>query len=66
VAADNARLDAVADAMLVAATAPPDTTGSTWAVQHGKLAWAVQFPDIPGPDGRLNVPVRSKGISSPA
>ncbi|MDH6242723.1 SDR family NAD(P)-dependent oxidoreductase [Mycobacterium sp. OTB74] len=58
--------DAVADAVLVAATAPPDATGSTWVVQHGKPPWAVQFPDVPGPDGRLNVPVRNRGISSPA
>jgi hypothetical protein len=49
---------AVADAVLAAVTAPLDATGSTWAVQHGKPAWAVQFPDVPGPDGRLNVPVR--------
>jgi NAD(P)-dependent dehydrogenase (short-subunit alcohol dehydrogenase family) len=51
--------EAVADAVLLAATAPLDATGSTWAVQHGKPAWVVQFPDIPGPDGRLNVPVCS-------
>jgi len=50
---------AVADAVLAAVTAPLEATGSTWAVQHGKPAWAVQFPDVPGPDGRLNVPVRS-------
>lgn len=50
--------EAVADAVLAAVTAPLDATGSTWAVQYGKPAWAVQFPDVPGPDGRLNVPVR--------
>jgi len=49
---------AIADAVLAAITAPSDATGSTWIVQHGKPAWAVQFPDVPGPDGRLNVPVR--------
>lgn len=48
----------VAQAVLAAVTAPLDATGSTWAVQHGKPAWAVQFASIPGPDSLLNVPVR--------
>lgn len=48
----------VAGAVLSVAAAPLASTGSTWAVQQGKPAWAVRFPDIPGPDGRLNVPVR--------
>jgi NAD(P)-dependent dehydrogenase (short-subunit alcohol dehydrogenase family) len=49
---------AVADAVLAAVTAPLDATGSTWIVQHGKLPWVMQFPDIPGPDVRMNLPVR--------
>ncbi|MCX2932171.1 SDR family NAD(P)-dependent oxidoreductase [Mycobacterium sp. CVI_P3] len=50
---------AIADAVLTAVTAPLDATGSTWIVQHGKPAWPLQFPDVPGPHNRLNVPVRS-------
>lgn len=48
---------AIADAVLTAVTAPLDDTGSTWIVQHGKPAWAMQFEDVPGPDSRLNVPI---------
>ncbi len=49
--------DAIADAVLVAATAPIEATGSCWVVQHGKAPWAMEFADVPGPDSRLNVPV---------
>lgn len=52
--------EAIADAVLTAVTAPIEATGTTWIVQHGKPAWAVQFPEVPGPDGRLNVPVRKR------
>lgn len=48
---------AIADAALMAATSPIDNTGSCWVVQHGKAAWPMEFPDVPGPDSRLNVPV---------
>lgn len=48
----------VADAVLAAVEAPMATTGSAWAVQHGKLPWAVQFPEVPGPDGLMNLPIR--------
>ena len=51
--------ETIADAVLTVLTAPLDATGSTWVVQHGKPGWAIQFPDVPGPDGRLNVPVRN-------
>jgi NAD(P)-dependent dehydrogenase (short-subunit alcohol dehydrogenase family) len=51
---------AVADAVFAAVSAPPDATGSTWVVQHGKPAWTIQFPDVPGPDSRLNVPVSGR------
>lgn len=51
---------AIADAVLGAVTAPLDATGSTWIVQHGKPAWAMQFADVPGPDSLLNVPVNTR------
>jgi NAD(P)-dependent dehydrogenase (short-subunit alcohol dehydrogenase family) len=49
--------DAIAEAVLVAATSPIEATGSCWVAQHGKSAWAMEFADVPGPDNRLNVPV---------
>ncbi len=49
--------DAVCDAVLTAATAPIEASGSCWVVQHGKAPWPMEFPDVPGPDSRLNVPV---------
>ena len=49
--------EAIADAALMAARLPIDSTGSCWVVQHGKPAWPMEFPDVPGPDSRLNVPV---------
>lgn len=49
--------DAVCDAVLTAATSPIEASGSCWVVQHGKPAWPMDFPDVPGPDSRLNVPV---------
>ena len=51
---------AIAEAVLAALTAPLDASGSTWIVQHGKPAWAMQFADIPGPDSRLNVPLKTR------
>lgn len=51
---------AIADAVHAAVTAPSDATGSTWVVQHGKAAWAIPFAEVPGPDSRLNVPVRRR------
>jgi hypothetical protein len=49
--------DVIADAALMAATLPVERTGSCWVVQHGKPAWPMEFPDVPVPDSRLNVPV---------
>lgn len=49
--------EAIADAARMAATLPIDSTGSCWVVQHGKAVWPMEFPDVPGPDSRLNVPV---------
>jgi NAD(P)-dependent dehydrogenase (short-subunit alcohol dehydrogenase family) len=52
--------DAIADAVLAAATAPIEETGSCWVAQHGKAAWAMEFNDVPGADNKLNVPVRAR------
>jgi len=49
--------EVIADAALMAATSPIGSTGSCWVVQHGKAAWPMEFPEVPGPDSRLNVPV---------
>jgi NAD(P)-dependent dehydrogenase (short-subunit alcohol dehydrogenase family) len=48
--------EAIADAVLTAATSPVEASGTCWVAQHGKPAWAMDFADVPGPDGRLNVP----------
>lgn len=56
--------DAIADAVLTAATAPIEVTGSCWIVQHGKAAWPMEFPDVPGPDSRLNVPVTRRAAGT--
>ncbi len=53
--------ESIADAVLTAAKSPIEATGSTWIVQHGKPAWAMEFADIAGPDSLLNVPLRSRG-----
>lgn len=50
---------AIADAVLAAVTTEAET-GSTWVVQHGKVPWAVEFADVPGPDSVLNVPVGTR------
>lgn len=47
----------IADAVLAAATAPIEDTGSTWVVQHGKPAWAMEFAGVDGPDSLLNVSI---------
>jgi NAD(P)-dependent dehydrogenase (short-subunit alcohol dehydrogenase family) len=49
--------DAIADAVVVAATSPIEATGSCWVVQYGKPAWVMEFADVHGPDDPLNVPV---------
>ncbi|ORB30818.1 SDR family NAD(P)-dependent oxidoreductase [Mycolicibacterium parafortuitum] len=51
---------AVADAVMAALAAPPESTGTCWVAQHGKPAWAMEFAPVPGPDSRLNVPVRPR------
>lgn len=50
----------IADGVLTAVSSPMDATGSTWIVQYGKPAWAMQFPDVPGLDSMLNVPVNTR------
>ncbi|RUP05005.1 MAG: SDR family NAD(P)-dependent oxidoreductase [Mycobacterium sp.] len=52
--------ETIADAVIVASTAPIEATGTCWVVQHGKSPRPMQFADIPGPDNRLNVPVTSR------
>jgi len=52
--------DAVADAMMTAAAAPIEATGSCWIAQYGKPPWIMDFADVSGPDDRLNVPVVSR------
>ena len=49
--------EAVADAVLLAAGAPIEATGSCWVVQHGTPPWAMEFADVECRDSRLNVPV---------
>lgn len=49
--------EAIADAVLSAAMSPLESGGACWVVQHGKAPWLMEFPDVPGPDSRLNVPV---------
>lgn len=50
--------DAIADAVLAAVALPVDASGSCWVIQHGKAPWAMEFGEVPGPDSKLNVPVR--------
>lgn len=52
--------EVIAESVHTAVTAPLESTGSTWVVQHGKPAWPLEFPEVPGPDARLNAPVRSR------
>ncbi|KUI35217.1 oxidoreductase [Mycobacterium sp. IS-1496] len=52
--------EAIADAVLTALAAPQDTTGTCWVAQHGKPPWPMKFGVVPGPDSRLNVPVRPR------
>jgi NAD(P)-dependent dehydrogenase (short-subunit alcohol dehydrogenase family) len=51
--------EVIADAVLHAAMAPMEATGSCWVVQHGMAPWPMEFTDVPGPDNKLNVPVRT-------
>ncbi|UUO04240.1 SDR family oxidoreductase [Mycolicibacterium novocastrense] len=48
--------EASADAVVAAATAPLDASGSCWVVQHGTDPWPMQFVELDTPDNRLNVP----------
>lgn len=52
--------DTIADAVLGAVSAPLSAAGTTWVVQHDRPAWPMEFGDVPGPDRRLNVPVRAR------
>jgi NAD(P)-dependent dehydrogenase (short-subunit alcohol dehydrogenase family) len=52
--------DTIADAVVAVAALPIAATGSCWVVQHGKAPWAMEFGDVPGPDSKLNVPVRAR------
>lgn len=56
--------DAIADAILAAATSPIEATGSCWVAQHGKPAWAMEFNEVPGADSKLNIPVRTRSARS--
>ncbi|MGE2716082.1 SDR family oxidoreductase [Mycolicibacterium litorale] len=49
--------EAIADAVLAALAAPMSSTGTCWVAQHGKPPWPMAFPQVDGPDSRLNVPV---------
>lgn len=49
--------ETIADAVLTAATAPLEATGSCWVAQHGKPPWPMGFAEVTGADLRLNVPV---------
>lgn len=49
--------DAIAKAVLLAATAPLDQTGGCWVAQHDKAPWRMEFAEVPTPDSLLNVPV---------
>lgn len=49
--------ETIAGAVLVAATASLDATGTVWVAQHGKPVWPMEFVELTTPDSRLNVPV---------
>ncbi|RAV18306.1 SDR family NAD(P)-dependent oxidoreductase [Mycolicibacterium sp. GF69] len=49
--------EAIADAVMAAATTPLEATGTVWVAQHGKPAWAMEFAELSTPDSRLNVVV---------
>lgn len=51
---------AIADAVLHAAAAPIEQTGSCWVAQYGKPPWVMNFADVPGADSKLNLPVRAR------
>ncbi len=54
--------EASADAVVTAATAPLDASGSCWVVHHGRDPWPMEFPELDTPDNRLNVATgRSRG-----
>lgn len=53
--------EAIADAVLVAATTPMEATGTVWVAQHGKPAWPMEFPELTTLDDRLNVAVPRRG-----
>lgn len=55
--------EAIADAVLLAATAPIEQTGSCWVAQYGKPPWAMEFAEVPGADSKLNIPVRACSAS---
>ncbi|MCV7150183.1 SDR family oxidoreductase [Mycolicibacterium pyrenivorans] len=55
--------EAIADAVLLAATAPIEQTGSCWVAQYGKPPWAMEFPEVPGADSKLNIPVSDRSGS---
>lgn len=48
--------EASAEAVVTAATAPLDASGSCWVVQHGRDPWPMHFAELDTPDNRLNVP----------
>lgn len=52
--------ETIAEAVLAALAAPAEAAGACWVAQHGKPPWAMEFAPVPGPDSRLNVPVRPR------
>jgi NAD(P)-dependent dehydrogenase (short-subunit alcohol dehydrogenase family) len=49
--------EAIAEAVLFAATAPMSASGTVWVAQHGKPAWPMEFAELSTPDSLLNVAV---------
>jgi NAD(P)-dependent dehydrogenase (short-subunit alcohol dehydrogenase family) len=51
--------EAIANAVVVAATSPIDMTGSCWVVNPDEPPFPFAFNDVPGPHKVLNVPLTS-------
>ncbi len=48
--------DSVAEAIMLVAAKPLETSGSAWIAESGRTPWAVEFPTVPGSHNKLNVP----------
>ncbi len=53
----------IADAVVFAAKAPIETTGTCWVCQPGLAPWAFRFDEVDGPENALNVPVQARTSS---